>query len=167
LKYKHIENVEVTNVEFSDDKKFRYRLEIQLKNKSEGKTVCVIMQNPSYADRNIADKSVNFLEKLIFEKKYKEFSNVYKIIIVNQFAYIQTNDFSGLNEQIGEKNNNIIEKSIDVADIILIAWGKSNSFHNRIKFVNEILKKKQKKCYVTKKHPSRGFYDNFIEEYNV
>ena len=170
MTYKHIEDVIITNVEFSNDKKFRYKLEIQLKNKNNGETLCVIMQNPSYADKNIADKSVNFLEKLIFKREYEVFSKINKIIIVNQFAYIQTNDFRGSFEQIGEKNNKIIEKCIEESDIILIAWGKSNSFKNRIDFINKILQKEQncnKKCYITKKHPSRGFYNNFIEEYNV
>ena len=128
------------------------------------------MQNPSYANKDIADKSVNFLEKLIFEKGYDEFSKIYKIIIINQFAYIQRNDFNGSIEQIGEKNNKVIENCINEADIILIAWGKNNVFKDRIDFVNEILLKKQnrnKKFYITKKHPSRGFYEDFIEEYNV
>ena len=170
MTYNHIEDVEVTNAKFSNDKKFRYKLEIQLKDKSDGEALCVIMQNPSYADKNIADKSVNFLEKLIFKKGYEEFSKIHKIIIVNQFAYIQTNDFSGSDEEIGKENDKIIEDCITEADVVLIAWGKSNSFKNRIDFVNSILRQEQnhnKKYYITKKHPSRGFYDNFVEEYNV
>ena len=170
MTYKHIEDVIVTNAEFSNDKKFRYKLEIQLKDKNDGEVLCVIMQNPSYADKNTADKSVNFLEKLIFKKGYEEFSKIYKIVIVNQFAYVQTNDFSGSDEEIGKENDKIIEDCITKADVVLIAWGKSNSFKKRIDFVNSVLRKEQnynKKCYVAKKHPSRGFYDNFIEEYNV
>jgi len=168
LIYKHIDKVIVTSADFTDDKKFRYKLEVKLKTRNNGKVVCVVMQNPSYASEDIADKSVNFLEKLIFEKEYNEFSDVYKMIIVNQYAYIQTNGFKATEEQIGEKNNQVIENSINESDIILLAWGKSNSFTDRITFVNNVLKEKQninKKRYITKKHPSRGSYLNFIDSY--
>lgn len=169
LIYKHINNVEVEVPDFSDDKKFRYKLEIKLKNKNIGSTICVIMQNPSYANQDIADKSVNFLEKLIFEKSYIEFENINKIIIINQFAYIQTNDFKGEDSQIGERNNEVLENCINESDLILIAWGISNSYNSRKEFIDGILKSKLnniKKQFITKKHPSRGFYDNFIESYN-
>ena len=63
------------------------------------------MQNPSVANVEIADKSVQFLEKLIFTKGYSEFRNVKKIIIVNQFAFIKTNDFNGSELHIGQKND--------------------------------------------------------------
>jgi len=168
--YKHIDSVKIIPPDFSEDKKFRYKLEINLKNKDIGETICIIMQNPSYANEDIADKSVNFLEKLIFEKNYSEFNNINKIIIINQFAYIQTNDFKGTNEQIGERNNKIIEETIRNSDLILIAWGVSNSYKERKEFINSILinqTNKDKKQLATKKHPSRGFYENFIDTYHA
>ena len=70
---------------FSDDRTFRYRLEIKNINNSSNanRTACVIMQNPSVADDKVADKSVQFLEKLIFENKgYPQFEGVNRIIIV-------------------------------------------------------------------------------------
>lgn len=101
--FKHIAGVEVT-AQFSQEseKRFRNRLEINLQEApATGKTVCVVMQNPSYAGEDVADKSVQFLEKVVFKKGLPEFEGVRRLIVVNQFAYIQTNDFEGLPHQIG------------------------------------------------------------------
>ena len=100
--FRHIEGASVDAV-FSNCKKYRYKLTIQNDNSSGSETVCVVMQNPSVANTEIADKSVQFLEKLIFTKGYSEFRNVKKIIIVNQFALIQTNEFKGLESDIGKR----------------------------------------------------------------
>jgi len=32
---------------------------------------CVVMQNPSYADEDVADKSVQFMEKIVFKKVFQ------------------------------------------------------------------------------------------------
>ncbi len=165
--YKHINNLEV-RAEFSKDNKFRYKLEaIKTNGKdSDRKIICVIMQNPSEANENIADKSVQFIEKLIFNKGYKEFENVHKIIVVNRFAYVQKKDFKGGGSAIGPKNDKSIESAINESNIILIAWGKSNRYKERQEAVNRMLfLTSNKKMYKTKKHPSRGFYNNFISDY--
>ena len=168
MKYKHIDGVDVTPI-FSDDKKFRYKLEIIKTNplKSDRKTVCVIMQNPSYANKNFADKSVQFIEKLIFCKDYEEFKDVYKILVVNQFAYIQTQDFKGNDKNIGVDNDRYIKSAINDSDIILIAWGKSNSYYDRQEVINCTLRStSNKKMYKTKLHPRVGHYKNFISAYS-
>jgi hypothetical protein len=167
MNYKHIYNVKVTPI-FSDDKKFRYSLEIIKTDalKSNIKTVCVIMQNPSYADKGVADKSVQFIEKLIFCKGYKEFDNVYKIIVVNQYAYIQTLDFEGEKIKIGINTDSHIKSAIDNSEIILIAWGSSNKYIDRQKTINSMINLANNKVsYKTKSHPSRGSYKNFISAY--
>jgi hypothetical protein len=51
-----------------------------------GKTVCVVMQNPSYAGEDVADKSVQFMEKVVFQKGLAEFTDVRRLIVVNQFV---------------------------------------------------------------------------------
>lgn len=125
--------------------------------------------NPSYANQEVADKSVNFVEKLVFEKDYDQFKNANKLIVVNQFAYVQTHDFDGANDKIGPYNNKSIKEAFEEADIILIAWGVANSFENRKQFVNKILSTEpniNKPVWETKKHPSRGFYKDFLKTYN-
>ena len=160
--YRHIPGVKVKAL-FSDCKKFRYQLTIEDTSKINGDGVCVIMQNPSIANTEIADKSVQFLEKLIFEKEVELFRNVKTIIIVNQFARIQTKYFEGKAEDIGPDNDIHIRRAIDQSDIILIAWGKTNPFLKRQQDIIGIISfYKDKKVLMTKKHPSRGTYQKFI-----
>ena len=165
--FPHIDNTSVDAI-FSDCKKYRYRLTIQNDNSSGSETVCVVMQNPSVANVEIADKSVQFLEKLIFTKGYSEFRNVKKIIIVNQFAFIKTNDFNGSELHIGQKNDAHILEAIREADTVLIAWGRSNRYSERKAVVNTMLAEHSGKTLLeTKSHPSRGTYTNFIQTYSI
>jgi hypothetical protein len=168
--YKHIDGVEV-NATFSECMQFRYRLDVVLKTKIEGKikTVCAIMQNPSVADSEIADKSLQFLEKLIFMKNIPEFADATKLIIINQFAFVQTNKFSGQAEHIGPENDRYIQDAIAEADVILVAWGSSNSYSDRQNFINDKLIKCQpnKVLLEGKQHPSRASYDDYVSTYDI
>jgi hypothetical protein len=157
--------------DFSQEKPplFRYRLSATKIGACEKpKTVCAIMQNPSYACVEFADKSVQVLERVVFEKGYEQFEDVERLIIVNQFAFIQTNDFVGADEQIGKRNEVAIANALDESEIILLAWGKDNGFAKR---QDEILEKvrehKGKIVLQTSKHPSRVNYEGFIEEYGT
>lgn len=90
--YKHIEGVQVSAFFAKENGiQFRYKMEITLQDFSgNGLTVCTVMQNPSYAGEQEADKSVQFLENVVFQrkKKFPEFDTARKLIIVNQFAQI-------------------------------------------------------------------------------
>ena len=162
--YKHINGVTVSAL-FSKDMDYRYRLEINLNSRIfGGRTACVIMQNPSYAGENIADKSVQFMEKVVFQKNYPELQNVQRLIVVNQFAFIQTNDFEGLPHQIGSENNSAIKAAFSESDIIIIGWGSSNRFEERKSYISKLLHNLSGKLLLkTKMHPSRGRYDGFIQ----
>ena len=164
--YEHIDGVDVI-AQFSHGGKSRYRnrLEITLRNATPtDKTVCAVMQNPSYAGEDVADKSVQFLEKVVFKSSLPEFAGVRRLIVVNQFAYIQTNDFEGLPHQIGELNNAAITAALHESDIVVLAWGSSNRFEARKAFVHSLLDgMKRKMLLKTKMHPSRGRYDGFIQ----
>lgn len=166
--YRHLEGLNVS-AKFSDDRKLRYVLDVQEIGTTEGNTVCAIMQNPSYANEDIADKSVNFLEQLIFKEKFTVFTGVKRLIIVNLFAYILTESFQGEPNQIGAENDLYIGNAIAESEIVLIAWGASKKHPERILHINEILKKHQdKKLYTTKKHPSRGeLSEDFIIDYHI
>ena len=163
--FRHVKDLDISSY-FSDDALYRYQLVAVDKHKADGKTICVIMQNPSEADDDKADKSVQFLEHLIFMKGYIEFRDVHKMIIVNQYAYIQKHNFKGEDSLIGEKNDRIIADSIEESDIVLIAWGKNNPYQERKEFVLQILAVTDDKVILeTKKHPSRGFYKDFIKPF--
>lgn len=155
--------------DFSNEKPplFRYTLSATKTGSSATpKTVCAIMQNPSYACVEFADKSVQVLERVVFEKDFKEFLGIERLIIVNQFAFIKTNDFIGTDDQIGSRNDAAIRQVIEKSGIVLIAWGKNNRFVDR---QNEILKilpsHHEKRLLQTSRHPSRVIYDGFIQEY--
>jgi hypothetical protein len=88
---------------------------------------------------------------------------VRRLIVVNQFARIQTNGFQGEPHEIGPKNNAAIKKVLQEADHIILGWGKANPFEERKKFVLGLLQKlKGKKFFQTRMHPSRGHYKDFI-----
>lgn len=165
MRYLHISGVYV-KADFSTENGilYRYCLEIRkIGSSASSKTVCAIMQNPSYAGEEVADKSVQFLEKNIFELDLPEFKNVGRLIVVNQFARVQTNGFVGDPTDIGKRNDLAVSKAIAESDIILVAWGSRNRFSERKKFVLDQLKSQgHKEFYKTKMHPSRGRYDGFI-----
>lgn len=167
--YRHIEQVNA-NALFSDCKKFRYRLDISLDKPrdSDTKIVCAVMQNPSVANSDIADKSVQFLEKLIFTKDITYFSGVRKLIVVNQFAFVQTNDFSGQDTHVGPDNNSHITQAISESDIILIAWGSGNGYEDRKSKINEMLKATTGKTFLLgRSHPSRASYVDYVSVYSI
>ena len=157
--YEHINGVAITaQFAYENDFHFRYRLEIILNDASpSGKTACVVMQNPSYAGEDVADKSVQFMEKVIFKKDLPEFAGVRRLIVVNQFAYIETNNFQGLPHQIGALNDAAIKDALHESDIIILGWGSANRFEERKAFVLGLLgEMKQKTLFKTRMHPSRG-----------
>lgn len=165
----HRPNLEI-QAEFSNENPslFRYTLSATKANSSATpKTVCAIMQNPSYACVEFADKSVQVLERVVFEKDFEEFQDIERLIIVNQFAFIQTNDFMGTDDQIGPRNDVSIRQAIEQSDIILIAWGKDNRFVDRQNTILKIIRSYQgKRLLQTSRHPSRVIYEGFIQEYS-
>jgi hypothetical protein len=98
VRFNHIPEITVT-ADFAEEngQQYRYRLDVALKNPPPANiTACVIMMNPSYACVEHADKSVQFMERVVFLKELPEFADVGRLIVVNQFAKIQTKDFQGL-----------------------------------------------------------------------
>ena len=88
---------------------------------------------------------------------------VERLIVVNQFARVQTNDFEGLPSDIGPGNNRAIAAALKESQIIIIGWGVGNRFEARKKWVLDLLKRlRGKKLYQTRSHPSRGRYAGFI-----
>lgn len=124
------------------------------------------MQNPSYAGEDVADKSVQFMENVVFQKGLAEFDGVNRLIVVNLFAYIQTNAFQGMQHEIGSLNDAAIHDALLESDIVILGWGSSNRFEARKAFVLGLLTEmKQKVILKTRMHPSRGCYENFIQPY--
>ncbi len=121
-----------------------------------------------YACVEFVDRCFQILERVVFEKDFEEFCDVGHLIIVNQFAFIQTKGFTGSREQIGPRNDAVIAKVLKQSEIVLLAWGKDNGFVQR---QNEILKmvyrQQGKRLLQTSRHPSRVIYEGFIQEYGT
>ncbi len=176
MPYLHVPGVKV-KARFSKCKKYRYWLDVRkqegdrslqtdLSPSSKSKTACVIMMNPSMANEEIADKSVQFMEKIVLERGLRHFKGVRRLIVVNQFAYIQTNEFKGLPHEIGPRNNAAIKAAFKESDIIILGWGCGNKFKARQDFVLGLLPElKGKRFFQTKKHPSRAAYKGFIKKF--
>lgn len=168
MHFKHIGGTSVI-ARFSSEggRRFRYRLDVTRDSADPyGATVCVVMQNPSYATEEIADKSVQFMEKVVFEKGLPEFHGVRRMIVVNQFARIQTNGFCGLPEDIGPLNDAAIREALRESDIVVLGWGSSNRFHERKTYVLGLLQDQPQKLVLkTRMHPSRGRYEGFIQAF--
>lgn len=166
MRFNHIPEVTVT-ADFAEEngQRYRYRLDVRLKHPpSANVTACVIMMNPSYACVEHADKSVQFMERVVFLKGLPEFAGVGRLIVVNQFAKIQTKDFQGLPQDIGSRNDAAIQAAFEESDVIIVAWGCANPFRERIAFAQELLASMPgKRLYRTSKHPSRGRYAGFIQ----
>jgi hypothetical protein len=158
----HLKQIDAKAI-YSSCGSYRYQLSLTYTGKEHGQTLCIIMQNPSVAGSKFADKSVQFLEKLIFEKDYPQFRKVSKILIVNQFARIQTKNFKGRLSDVGPENDEHLQSAIRNSDGILLAWGKNNPFEKRQQDIMRMIEvPTNKKVWVTKKHPSRGYYQDFI-----
>ncbi len=165
--YAHLEDLRVT-AHFSNNDQFRYRLSVEDPGCSAGKTVCIIMQNPSDANEEIADKSVQFLERLIFDSRHRVFGPVRKIHIVNLFALVKKKDFKAADACIGPENDKVIAQCVEDSEIVLLAWGKNKDNNKRIETIlNLLATAENKELFASKKHPSRGYYQDFIVPYTV
>ncbi len=164
--YQHIDGVRV-RADFSADRKYRYRLEVtRTDSTGAGLTVCLIMQNPSYASETMADRSVQFVEKIVFLGNRPEFAGVDRLIVVNLYGLIQTRGFVPSAEQSGPRNDAAIEAAIAESDIVIMAWGSSRFPAERESFVRELLQRHSGKVLLrTKSHPSRGRAEGFIQSY--
>ncbi len=165
MRFLHIKGVNA-KADFAQENgiDYRYRLEITRVGAARAPlTACFIMQNPSYAGEQEADKSVQFLEKNVFELNLPEFNDVGCLVVVNQYARIQTNGFLGLPSDVGLRNDQTIREAIRDSEIVVVAWGSSNRFEDRKRFILDLIKKStDKTIYKTKMHPSRGRYASFI-----
>ncbi|MCY8882369.1 DUF1643 domain-containing protein [Bacillus spizizenii] len=122
----------------------RYSLSIPFKNRMEmeGITVTVILMNPSEADSNISDRTVNKLidffycythEKIQVKKLYV--GNVIPIYAPNPAdisAKLKSIHGANLLNHVQKNNINTVSSMINDSDIVVLAWGKPNvkTVHN-------------------------------------
>lgn len=160
------------------EKNERYLLTIPLKN-TGNKTVLVIMKNPSKANSEISDRTINNVLKFCSRKGYRE------VNIMNLFSYYSTDPLGITNliyegkyaKAVGEENNKILEITLKNIDEVIVAWGgnsinRANHYNKRIKDVLNIIKNKNlfyveniSKDGLYPKHPQVWSVNHEIEMY--
>ncbi|MEG0479369.1 MAG: DUF1643 domain-containing protein [Clostridium sp.] len=140
----------------------RKKLKITLKNKKQEKTATIIMMNPSKADNDKSDKTVDAvveffgnlnsksydisskeMEKLK-EIKYLQITNLFSIYnpkskelknsIDNIMKYVMKEYF----KKLMDDNFRSIKESIDKSDIVIIGWGNCPTNFNEILYIKRI-----------------------------
>ena len=114
----------VKRASFSRCKTYRYSL---TRHWGGGSTLLVVGLNPSIADAQIDDPTVR---RCIGFAKSWGFSN---LVIANLFAYRSTdpNLLVEVDDPIGPMNDRSLRKLVDLADLLLVAWGTRGEMLNR------------------------------------
>ena len=131
---------------YPEKEKYRYYLKIDFVDiANTDKTVMIIMQNPSKADKICSDKTVNRVLKCFHEFGYS------KVIIMNIIPFYATKIAHLSNAVLKEEdkinvNCEEIYKQSKLADKIFVAWGWASTissccYNKRVKQVKEVLEK--------------------------
>lgn len=149
----------------------RNLLTIPLRNEGN-KKILVIMKNPSKANKEISDRTINNVIKFCFNNGYC------KVNIMNLFSYYSTdpNGITKLIDQgkyvdaVGKQNDQIlINTSIHIDDVI-VAWGgnsinRERYYKKRISEVLEIIKNKN--IYYVESISKNGLYPKHAQVWSV
>lgn len=154
------EYVTVDNIVIADNGKCRYLAEYGLKiseneschvDKNKDKVAAVLLKNPSKADKEKSDQTINAVLDYMYQFKYS------KVYIVNLIPVYATNS-SVIDEgywsdkRILCKNRGYIKKAIQNADKLFVGWGgnfKPNAevMKEQIACVERYVSKVGKKMY--------------------
>lgn len=138
----------------------RYRLDIELKNGDNEKAVHLMMINPSKANEEISDNTLNRIIKYVsLNNVAGVLQDIGKIIITNlyvvcetypekvdEYISVQSLDFvKGIDADGKYNNDTIIEMANKEAQLIIIAWGKGYIFDydKRIQEIFSLMKNKE------------------------
>jgi hypothetical protein len=173
IEYKYESYVNTSSILFKGDinQGFRYLLKIPLHN-ANGKKVLVIMKNPSKANNDISDLTINRVLKFCNGQGYSE------VNIMNLYSYYSTDsskiayliDHGQEKIAIGKENDTILNNLLQDVDDVIVAWG-SNTFglttqyKRRIKQVIEIIKKKP--LFYVEANNGRGWYPKHPQVWSV
>jgi hypothetical protein len=117
----HFHKVDKSKIKacFSPNKEHRSSLTVPLTNRVKRKILCIIGQNPSYANKKYADKTLRYLERFVYEK-YPEYS---QIIMLNLFSRVDTTK-TKTGRLLSLSAESKFAKIVDANDDFLIIYGK-------------------------------------------
>lgn len=150
---------------------YRYLLTVSLRNKGN-KRVLVIMKNPSRANKEVSDLTVNRVLKFCYREGYSEVNimNLYSYYSPNpnKIAELYTN--GQVNIAIGKENDTIMKNLLPEVQEIIVAWGGdtfgyTDEYKSRIEQVINIIK--GRKLYYVQENNGRGWYPRHAQVWHV
>lgn len=157
---------EKVEVEFDESERHRFKLTCSW---TEELPRCLfIMLNPSSADLEVCDRT---LDRCIKIAKNNDFGS---ISVVNLFSYRTPNpvELLAVEEKSLFTNLEVVKKSIDEAELIIAAWGEQGVWFNGcypiLKYIEDTSKKLyclDENRYGWPRHPSRMKTDTVLKEY--
>lgn len=187
-KDEYVKNVELVHYDSATNR--RYKLDIELKNGDNEKAVHLMMINPSKANEEISDNTLNRIIKYVsLNNAAGILQDIGKIIITNlyvvcetypekvdEYISVQSLDFvKGIDSDGKYNNDTIIEMANKEAQLIIIAWGKGYIFDydKRIQEIFSLMKNKE--IYQMEdltqegypRHPRTWAYSWKLKRYNI
>lgn len=145
LQIPHFCMVDKTTIEarFFDRKRHRATLFLPFAGRGTGKVLCVIGQNPSVADECFADKTIHYLEKLIY-CKHAEYA---ALLILNLYSRVDKKK-SATNNLLHSACVDAFNCALNEYQDFLLVYGKPKNqgayrFPERAKLVMGALKGKK------------------------
>lgn len=140
----HFEHVDLRNVRscFFDERSHRAYLQIPFAGDRGSQTLCVIGQNPSAADEHAADKTVRYLEELIFLrlKQYRQ------MVVLNLYSQVDTTK-TEQTPPLHPECTKLFERFVADETDFLVVFGKLGNeqhyrFQDRAREVEPLLRSK-------------------------
>jgi hypothetical protein len=128
---------------FVHGNRHRAKLCIPFQGKEPYRSLCIIGQNPSDANTEVADKTVRYIEELIY-KNYPEFS---QLVVLNLFSRVDK-DKSAVADLLDEECARVFEKTILEHEDILMIYGQlkvegAYRFPERVRKIKHLFNKKK------------------------
>jgi hypothetical protein len=117
----HFDKIDTAGIDacFIHGRQHRAYLRLPFTSRKAGKTLCVIGQNPSAADAQNADKTVRYLEELVF-RNHHEYS---AILVLNLYSRVDTNK-SATHDLLHCLCLEYFDAALRVHDDFLLIYGK-------------------------------------------
>jgi hypothetical protein len=144
-----------TEATFSEDRRRRYILRKEWDAKKPRATI--IMTNPSTADMLMMDYTTLYIMNNIVKLDFGT------VDIVNLTSKITTKLDVKNDLEVDEENFNVICKSAEKSDKVILAWGKLGENNKKVRDVQDILLErlkpfKEKLCVIASQNGESGFH---------
>lgn len=131
---------------FSQDERYRYRLDRLWSHDPKLGSVTWIMLNPSTATAEVDDPTVAKCQTYTRRWGYR------RLTVVNLFAWRDTSPFGMKRavDPVGPENDYHIRAACHMADLVMAAWGNDGAHRNRSQEVRKLLALEEVALYCLK-----------------